>query len=85
MNSALTMNSKHFLAFILLIQSIVYVTVLLDVPVARQIIGFLYLTFIPGIIIIKLLKIDELDRLEMVLFSIGLSVAFLMLAGLSIN
>ena len=79
-------KARDFLVVILLLQSIVYATVLFDVPVARQAIGFLYLTFIPGIVILKLLKLDkQLDGLETVLFSVGLSVAFLMLAGLLVN
>ena len=70
---------------ILFLQFIACTTVFFDVPVARQVIGFVYFTFVPGFIIIKLLKLDELDRLETILFSVGLSVAFLMLAGLFIN
>ena len=86
MNSMLAKwKSRDFLVVILFLQFIVCATVFFNVPVARQVIGFVYFTFIPGFIIIKLLKLDELDRLETVLFSVGLSVAFLMLAGLLIN
>ena len=78
-------KSRDFLVVIVFLQLIVYAMVLFDVPVARQVIGFIYLTFVPGFIIIKLLKLDELDGLETFLFSVGFSVAFLMLAGLFIN
>jgi uncharacterized membrane protein len=78
-------KSKFFLLFVLFLQFTLDVTVLFDVPVARQVIGFLYLTFVPGFIIVKLLKLDELDGLEIVLFSAGFGVAFLMIAGLFIN
>lgn len=78
-------KSKDFLLFILFLQLIVDITVFLDIPVARQVIGFLYFTFIPGIVIIKLLKLNEIGRVEKLLFSVGFSVAFLMLAGLLIN
>lgn len=70
---------------IIFLQLIVYATVFFDVPVARQVIGFLYFTFIPGFIIIKLLKLDEFDGLETILFSVGLSIIFLILLGLFIN
>ena len=78
-------RSRNFLVFILVLQFIVCALVLFDVPVARQIIGFVYFTTIPGFVIIKLLKSNELDMLEIVLFSVGFSVAFLMIAGLLIN
>ena len=76
---------RDFLLVLLFLQSIVYLTVFLDIPIARQVLGFLYFTFLPGFIILKLLKLDELDRVETVLFSVGLSVAFLMIAGLLVN
>jgi len=61
----------------------VYGTTFFNVPVARQVIGFLYLTFVPGIILIRLLKIDKLDTTETILLSAGLSIASLMLIGLA--
>jgi len=86
MNSMLAeWKSRDFLVVILFLQFIIYAMVFFDVPVARQVIGFIYFTFVPGFIIVKLLKLDELNGLETVLFSVGLSVAFLMLAGLFIN
>jgi len=78
-------KSKDFLLLILFLQLIMNVTIFIDVPVARQVIGFLYFTFIPGFLIVKLLKMDEIEWLEKLLFSVGLSIAFLMLAGLLIN
>ena len=82
---AVRWKSKWFLLFALFLQFTFDVTVLFDVPVAKQVIGFLYLTFVPGFIIVKLLKMDESDGLEIVLFSAGFSVAFLMIAGLLTN
>ena len=78
-------KSRNFLVFILVLQFIVYALVLFDMPIARQIIVFVYFTTIPGYILVKLLKLNELDMLETVLFSVGFSVAFLMLVGLFIN
>lgn len=78
-------KSRDLLVIILFLQLIVYAMMFFDVPVARQVVGFIYLTFVPGFVITKLLKLDQLDGLETVLFSVGFSVAFLMLAGLFVN
>ncbi len=78
-------KSRDFLVIILFLQFIAYAMMFLDVSIAWQVIGFFYFTFVPGFIILKLLKLNELGRLETVLFSVGLSVAFLILAGLLIN
>jgi len=86
-NSIQVNNLKigNFLVIILILQFIMYSTVFLDIPIARQVVGFFYLTFIPGIILLRILKLDELDIAEKILFSVGLSIAFLMLTGLLIN
>lgn len=86
MNSkVIKFKPRTFLASVLFLQAAFYITVLFNVPVVREIVGFIYLTFVPGFIIAKLLKLDKLDGLETILFSIGLSIAFLMIAGLLVN
>lgn len=57
----------------------------IEIPIARQAIGFVYLTFIPGIIILRILKLHELETTEIIIYSVGLSLAFTMFVGLSIN
>lgn len=78
-------KSKDFLLFIIFLQVLTFTTTLFDVPVARQVIGFAFYTIIPGLIIIKLLKLENLDGLEKFLLSVGFSIAFLMIGGLLIN
>lgn len=78
-------KSRNFLIIMLVLQFIMYGIVFLNIPIARQVIGFLYLTFIPGIILLRILKLGKLDMAEIILFSVGLSIAFLMLTGLLIN
>lgn len=78
-------KSKEFLLLLLCLQFILYVTVFFDIPIARQVLGFCYLTFIPGFVILKLLKLNDVNNVETILFSGGFSVAFLMFAGLLIN
>jgi len=87
MTSMLVVNwkSKEFLLFVLFLQFIFYATVFFDIPVARQVLGFCCFTFLPGFVFLKLLKLDELDGVETILLSVGLSVSFLMVAGLFIN
>jgi uncharacterized membrane protein len=56
-----------------------------DVPGLRQIVGFLFLTFIPGILILRILKIHNIGTIESLVYSVGLSLAFIMFGGLLIN
>lgn len=77
--------SQHFLAVVFVLQFIMYFALFADLPLIRQTVGIAYLTFIPGIVMLKLLKLDRLNTVESILFAVGFSVAFLMIAGLIIN
>jgi len=79
-----------FLKFITIIQFAMWGAIGLDViglqiPILRQLIGFIYLTFIPGIIILRILKLHKFGNIETVLYTVGLSIATLMFTGLFMN
>jgi uncharacterized membrane protein len=61
------------------------VAVALDIPIARQIIGVAYVSFIPGILIVGILKLNLKSVVNTFLFSVGLSIAFLMFVGVAVN
>lgn len=87
MNKSSVVSSQlpSFMVTIVVFQVALYISFFFDIPVVRQVVGFLYLTFIPGFVIVKLMKADNLGQAETVLFSVGLSVAILMLLGLFVN
>lgn len=55
------------------------------IPLVREIISILYLTFVPGILILHFIKIEKISIIEMIMYSLGLSISFLMFFGLLIN
>jgi len=75
---------KIFLT-LLFLQLIVNVSIFLNVSIARQVLSLVYFTIMPGLLIILLMKPKELDQIEIVVFSVGLSLAFLMFAGVLVN
>ena len=78
-------KSRDFLFAIIIIQITVIVATLSNIMIIRQVVTFFYLTFVPGFVIIRLLKLEKLDMTEIIFFSTTLSLAFLMLVGLLIN
>ena len=79
-----------FLKLVLAIQLALWGAIGLDtigiqIPILRQLIGFVYLTFIPGIIILRILKLHKLGNVETILYTVGLSIATLMFTGLFMN
>jgi len=77
---------KHVnsLTVILFVQAAFLFAIYFNIVAARQVLGFLCLTFVPGFAILRLLKAD-FDLTNKCLFAVGLSIAFLMFIGLSLN
>jgi len=81
---------KKFLKVILAIQLATWGVIGLDamglhIPIIRQLIGFIYLTFIPGVLILRILKLHKLGNIQTLLYTVGLSIATLMFTGLFMN
>ena len=79
------MKSKTIFAGVLVFQCLFVLAVLLDIPVFRAILVSIYLAFIPGFILLRITDFKELGGLETFAHSVGLSLAFLMVAGLLMN
>jgi len=75
-------QNREFFLGILIIILITDISVLLDVPLFRQIFGFLFLSLIPGIIILRGLKLNSIGTANTFVFGVGLSVLFTMGFGL---
>ncbi|KAF5426127.1 putative membrane protein [Candidatus Methanomarinus sp.] len=61
------------------------VAILLNIPYLRSLLGFIFLTFLPGFLILGILKLDKIGLIEKFVLSIGLSVSFSMFFGLLLN
>jgi uncharacterized membrane protein len=72
------------LSIVVLLQAALIISILFNIPYARQALGFVYLTFVPGYAILRLLKL-KLSNVEAALFAVGLSVAFVMGEGFLLN
>jgi len=58
---------------------------LFKVPILPQLLGFIVLTFIPGFIILRILKVHSIDRTTNFLLAVGLSLSFVMIFGFILN
>ena len=64
---------------------LLYISIGLNLPIIREIIVFTYLTFVPGYLLVRIIKLEKTTLLETALLAIGLSITFLMFFGLLIN
>ena len=76
---------KKWFIFIISMLIITDLTILLNIPFLRQILGFLFLTLLPGLLILQILKLNKLNTIETILYSVGLSIAFAMFTGFFMN
>ena len=78
-------GTKKWFALIIAIILITDLAIFLNIPFLRQILGFLFLTLLPGLLIIQILKLNKIGFTEKFVLSIGLSISFLMFFGLLLN
>lgn len=78
-------GAKEWLALLLSILLLTDITIFLNIPILRQVLAFLCFTTVPGLLILHILKLNEIEFLKKFVLSIGLSIAFLMFVGLLLN
>jgi uncharacterized membrane protein len=57
----------------------------INVPLLRQIAGFLFLSLVPGVLILRILRVHNINAVESLGYSAGLSLAFVMFIGALLN
>ena len=80
-----TLDVKKFFVLILVFLIATDLAILLNIPFLRQILGFLFLTLLPGLLILQILKLNKIGLTEKFVLSVGLSISFLMFFGLLMN
>jgi len=79
------MNAKKYLSIVISILLLTNITILLNIPYFKQILVFLSLTILPGLLILHALKLNKIDFLEKFILTWGLSISFIIFFGLLIN
>lgn len=70
---------------IIILQILLDVAVLFNIAGVRQILGVVYLAFVPGIVVVFMSKWHDRDLSEVLVLSVGLSLAVIMFGGLVLN
>ena len=79
------LGHKELFFIILSVLLIADIAIILNIPFLRQIFGFLFLTIVPGLLILQILNLNKLGFLEKFILVWGLSISFLMFFGLVLN
>lgn len=70
---------------LLFVMILTFISVILDIAVLRPVLGYLYITFVPGLLLLIILKLNHISSTAKILFSIGLSISFSLILGLVYN
>ena len=80
-----SLSPIKWFGLVIIIIVLTNISILLNIPLLRQIFGFIFLTFIPGFLFLLALRMNRLGLTEKIVLSVGLSVAFSILFGLLVN
>lgn len=75
---------KRYILAVFSLTALLYIAVALDISILRECLSVFYLTFVPGFVVLKALKVDH-KGIDTILYSAGLSISVLMFLGLAIN
>lgn len=75
---------KSYILIVLVLTASLYLVVGFDITILRECLSVLYLTFVPGFVVLKALRVKH-ERIGTVVYSAGLRIAVPMFLGLAIN
>ncbi|MBZ2166311.1 DUF2206 domain-containing protein [Methanobacterium spitsbergense] len=92
-NNPFKMNDWKFSKFLALIISIqlsfiglsLLDTIGINIPLLRQVFGFVFLTFVPGYLMLRVLRIHNISSVKSLLYAVGLSLSLIMFLGFFLN
>lgn len=78
-------QAKQWLMITLILLFITDLIVMFDLPILRSIVPFIFFSFVPGFLMVVLLKLNRINFLIKCLFSVGLSISLLLAVGMFLN
>jgi len=78
------LSATRCLFIIIAFIALTNISILLNVPVLRPVLSFLLLAFLPGLLIIYILRQNRLVLTEKIVLSAGISMAFTIIFGLAL-
>lgn len=79
------MENKKFIWVLIGLILLTNVFIYFNIPFLRQLTGFVFLTILPGLLMLWILRLNKLGLIEKLTLSVGLSISFLMFLGLFFN
>lgn len=79
------LNIRNWILAFILFLILTDLSIILDIPVLKPILSFIFFTLIPGYLIFFILNLNKLNPVKRIVLSVGMSISFLMIIGLGLN
>lgn len=77
------LNIRYFVSILALL--LIDLVILLNIPYLREFFSFIFFTFVPGILVLHIFRLDKIEFTKKIALSMGVSVSILIFAGLLLN
>ncbi len=78
-------GAKKLVLSLVLLFGVAWLAIALDIQLLRQLLGFIYVAFVPGLLLLFIFKLHRLSLTVKILLSVGLSTVFFLILGLAFN
>jgi uncharacterized membrane protein len=76
---------RDWLLLLVLLLFLTDLSIIFNIPNVRPALSFLFFTFIPGFLILQILRLNKINLLQKIVLWVGVSVSFLMIIGIILN
>ena len=76
---------RDWIILVVLLLFLTDLSIIFNIPNLRPALSFLFFTFIPGILILQILRLNKIDLLKKIVLWVGVSVSFLLIIGIILN
>lgn len=78
-------GNNKYIFYLALLFIITWLAIALDIPVLRPLLGFIYVAFVPGLLLLIIFRLNQVSLTAKILLSVGLSASFFLIFGLVSN
>lgn len=78
------LNYRNFVILMFSLLLLMDISIIFNISIARELLGFILLTILPGILLLEILKL-KLSNIEKIILAVGLSIAINLFLGLILN
>ena len=78
-------KAKYWLLTVITLLFLTDLSIILNIPILRPALSFLFFTIVPGLLVIQILRLNQSNPIKKAVLSVGTSISILMIVGMGLN